>query len=79
MSCDPLQESVWFSLGCAAIQVGDEEVAARAFHRCVTLEPDVRREGRERRGTVGGRVRCCCIFSVCRGMEQPGSDPSEEE
>ena len=47
---------MWFSLGCAAIQVGDEEVAARAFHRCVTLEPDVRREGRERRreGGKGG-------------------------
>ena len=28
-------------MGCAAQQVGDEELAIKAFHRCVSLEADV--------------------------------------
>ena len=36
------QEGVWFSLGCAAQQVEDLDLALRAFQRCVSLEADVR-------------------------------------
>ncbi|KAK2548152.1 Tetratricopeptide repeat protein 27 [Acropora cervicornis] len=32
------KEDVWFSLGCAAIAANDLEVAAKAFHRCVSLD-----------------------------------------
>ena len=45
---------MWFSLGCAALQAGrQEETAAKAFHRCVNLEPDVRERERERESKQG--------------------------
>ncbi|XP_065827475.1 tetratricopeptide repeat protein 27-like [Oscarella lobularis] len=34
-----MQDKVWFSLGCVALQIGDMNLASSAFHRCVTLEP----------------------------------------
>lgn len=36
-----LQESIWFSLGCAADKVGQVELAVKAYQRSVTLDPDV--------------------------------------
>ena len=35
------QENVWFSLGCAAMVSKKLEVAAKAFHWCVSMNPDV--------------------------------------
>ena len=32
---------MWFSLGCAAQQVGEQDLAIQAFQRCVSLEADV--------------------------------------
>ena len=36
-----MQESLWFSLGYAASQLGDNNLEIKAFKRSVTLEPDV--------------------------------------
>ena len=35
------QENVWFSLGCAAMVTVKLGVASKAFHRCVSMNPDV--------------------------------------
>ena len=35
------QENVWFSLGCAAVVTEKQELAAKAFHWCVSMNPDV--------------------------------------
>ena len=54
---------MWFSLGCAAQQVGNEELALRAFKRCVSLEADVRQP-------LSLRFFISSIFhSVSRGLE----------
>ena len=37
-----VQDGLWFSLGCAASKVGDVDLEVKAFHRSITLEPDVR-------------------------------------
>ncbi len=42
LSINSLQDGLWFSLGCAASQVGDTQLSIKAWHRAVTLEPDVR-------------------------------------
>ena len=35
------QENVWFSLACAAMVTVKLDVASKAFHRCVSMNPDV--------------------------------------
>ncbi|XP_014674585.1 PREDICTED: tetratricopeptide repeat protein 27-like isoform X2 [Priapulus caudatus] len=37
---NPLQSSVWFSLGCSALFTRQYELAATALRRCVTLDPE---------------------------------------
>ena len=41
LAINSLQDGLWFSLGCAASQVGDTPLSIRAWHRAVTLQPDV--------------------------------------
>ncbi|XP_028396101.1 tetratricopeptide repeat protein 27-like [Dendronephthya gigantea] len=40
LEINSLQENVWFSLGCSAMLTGKLEIAAKAFHWCVSLNPD---------------------------------------
>ena len=41
VSINYIQEGTWFSLGCAANEIGELDTAAKAFHNCVCLEPEV--------------------------------------
>jgi len=38
LEMNSLQQGVWFSLGCAAMVTNDMELAAKSFHRCVSLD-----------------------------------------
>jgi hypothetical protein len=38
---NPLQDGVWFTLGCAASCVSDFTLSIKSFKQCVMLEPDV--------------------------------------
>lgn len=36
-----VQIGVWFTYGCASLECQEYSLAATAFRRCVTLDPDV--------------------------------------
>lgn len=40
VSINPLQNNIWLRLGYAALQTENWQVAATAYRRCTTLEPD---------------------------------------
>lgn len=42
VAINPVYAAVWFSLGCAAMHIGQWTLAATALQRAVTLNPDVR-------------------------------------
>lgn len=58
-----LQDGLWFSLGCAASQVGDLDLSIKAWHRAVALQPDVG-------ASEDYSVLMLCVFLVCRMLEQ---------
>ena len=46
MSVASTQDGLWFSLGCAASEVGDVALSIKAWHHAVSMEPDVSGCGR---------------------------------
>jgi tetratricopeptide (TPR) repeat protein len=40
LEINPLNFSAWFAYGCCAIDLGDWELAAEAFRRCIAIDSD---------------------------------------